>query len=269
MKNMMLLPLALALAACTQNPAPGPASPAPSPGAAPEHAVADTATLGGHHWRLESANDAGGARIDALFPGDGHVLTLAFADGRVSVSGGCNGQGGRYAVGEGGKLEIGQLMSTQKACAAPLMDADHAVGKLLAQPLQWRVEAGSPPRLHLVSADGSTTAWTGEATAEARYGGPGETVFMEVAPRRIACSHPMIPDYKCLQVREIRYDANGVKQPPGEWQAFYGDIEGFEFREGERKVLRLKKFTRPEPLPADASSIAYVLDMVVESERVP
>src|SRR3546814_13236510 len=81
----------------------------------------------------------------------------------------------------------------------------------------------------------SSDLWTGEATAEARYGGEGETVFMEVAPQRIDCNHPMMPDYKCLQVREIRYDDSGVKQPPGEWEAFYGDIEGFE-RSEERRV---------------------------------
>src|SRR3546814_1705856 len=73
--------------------------------------VADSATLAGHHWRLASATDADGARIDALFPGDDRVLMLGFADGRVSVSGGCNGQGASYAVGDGGKLEVGQMMS--------------------------------------------------------------------------------------------------------------------------------------------------------------
>lgn len=272
MKNMMLLPFALALAACAQNaPAPGPtgATPAANATAAPAPAVADTATLAGYHWRLASATDAGGARIEALFPGADHVLTLDFADGRVSVSGGCNGQGGRYDVGDGGKLEIGRLVSTQMACGAPLMDADTAIAALLAQPQAVHFEEGTPPRLRLVAADGSTTAWTGEATAETRYGGEGETVFMEVAPQRIECHHPMMPAHQCLQVREIRYDDKGVKQPPGEWEAFYGDIEGFEFREGERKVLRLKKFDRPGPVPADASSVAYVLDMVVESALVP
>src|SRR3546814_18486786 len=89
---------------------------------------------------------------------------------------------------------------------------------------------------------------------------------MEVAPQRIDCNHPMMPDYKCLQVRDIRYDDSGVKQPPGEWEAFYGDIEGFEFRAGERKVLRLKNFDRPDPVPAVASSLAYVPSMVVVSE---
>lgn len=268
-KTLLLFPLALALAACTRDaPAPGPAGPMPPPADAGVPYVADSATLAGYHWRLDSATGADGARIDALFPGDGHVLALEFADGRVSVSGGCNGQGASYAVGDGGKLEIDRMMSTQMACATPLMDADAAIAALLAQAQEVHFEEGTPPRLRLVADDGSTTTWTGEATAQSRYGGEGETVFMEVAPQRIDCNHPMIPGHQCLQVREIRYDDGGVKQPPGEWEAFYGDIEGFEFREGERKVLRLKKFERPEQVPADASSVAYVLDMVVESELV-
>src|SRR5690606_40403763 len=110
-KTMLLFPLALALAACTPDaPPPGPAGPMPPPADSSVPYVADSATLAGYHWHLESATDAAGARIDALFPGDDHALTLDFADGRVSVSGGCNGQGGSYVVGDGGKLEIGQLM---------------------------------------------------------------------------------------------------------------------------------------------------------------
>lgn len=268
-KTMLLLPLALALAACTQGaPAPGPADQMPPPADPSVPYVADSATLAGYHWRLKSATGADGARIDALFPGGDHVLTLEFADGRVSVSGGCNGQGASYVVGDGGKLEIDQMVSTQMACDTPLMEADAAIAALLAQPQAVNFEESEPPRLRLVANDGSTTTWTGEASAQTRYGGEGETVFMEVAPQRIDCNHPMIPDYQCLQVREIRYDDSGVKQPPGEWEAFYGEIEGFEFREGERKVLRLKKFDKPGPVPADASSVAYVLDMVVESEVV-
>lgn len=268
LKTLLPLPLALALAACAQNGTPPPADTTP-PADAPAATAVGPESLAGHHWRLESATDAGGARIDALFPGGDHVLTLDFRDGRVSVSGGCNGQGGSVTTGDDGTLQVGRMMSTQMACDAPLMQADDAVATLLAQPQQWQVEESAPPRLRLVAADGSTSVWAGEPTAETRYGGEGETVFMEVAPQRIDCHHPMMPDYKCLQVREIRYDDKGIKQPPGEWEAFYGDIEGFEFRPGERKVLRLKKFDKPDPVPADASSIAYVLDMVVESERAP
>jgi len=267
LKTLLPLPLALALAACAQDGAPPPAATAATADTSATAAAGPDA-LAGHHWRLESAIDGNGARIDALFPGGDHVLTLDFADGRVAVSGGCNGQGGSVTASDGG-LEIGQMMSTQMACDAPLMQADAAIAALLAQPQQWQVEDSAPPRLRLVAADGSTSVWAGEPTAETRYGGEGETVFMEIAPQRIDCHHPMIPDHKCLQVREIRYDDQGIKQPPGEWEAFYGDIEGFEFRPGERKVLRLKKFNKPDPVPADASSVAYVLDMVVETELVP
>src|SRR3546814_9213459 len=67
------------------------------------------------------------------------------------------------------------------------MEADAAIAALLAQPQEVRFEESAPPRLRLVVADGSTTTWTGEATAQTRYGGEGETVFMEVAPQRIDC----------------------------------------------------------------------------------
>lgn len=268
-KTMMALPLALALAACAHDDTPpAPASTTPA-AAAPQAAkpAGDAATLAAYRWTLETATDAQGKRIDALFPAGARALVLSFAEGNAGVSGGCNRMSGRFQVDPQGRLAIGPMRATMMACAPPLMQADEAAGKLLAQPQRWRIEPGAQPRL-LLESDAGNSAWTGEATAETRYGGPGETVFLEVAPQRVACHHPLIPGFRCLQVREIRYDANGVKQAPGEWQALYDEIEGFDFREGERKVLRLKKFQR-DPAPADASSVAYVLDMVVESERMP
>lgn len=274
--RLLLLLLPLALAACTSKDKPSPAAEtaAPAPAATTEPAdakspAADSPMLAGYRWKLESATDARGKRIDALFPGGDRALTLKFESGNVGVTGGCNQLGGKYEVDAQGQLKTADLASTLMACDEPLMKADKAISDLLSKPQQARVEESAPPRLRLVSASGENSSWIGEATAETRYGGPGETVFLEVAPQRIACNHPLIPNHQCLQVREIRYAENGVKQsPPGEWQPLYEGIDGFEFREGERRVLRLKKFER-DPVPADASSIAYVLDMVVESEIVP
>ena len=76
----------------------------------------------------------------------------------------------------------------------------------------------------------------------------------------------MIPDYRCLHVREIAYDDQGLKIGEGEWQFFYQEIEGYTHEPGVRNVLRLDRFNVANP-PADGSSIACVLDMVVESER--
>jgi heat shock protein HslJ len=271
-RMIVALPLALALAACMQDkPAAAPAAAptvAPAAAQAADASGADASALGGHRWVLASATDAAGARIDALFPEGSKGLALAFADGSAALSGGCNRMSGGFQVDAQGRLAIAPMRATMMACAQPLMQADEAAGRLLAQPQRWRIEPGEPPRLLLESDAGSST-WIGEATPGTRFGGPGETVLLEVAPQRVACHHPMIPEYRCLWVREVRFDADGVRQPPpGEWQLLYEDIEGFDFREGERKVLRLKKFQRT-PTPADASSIAYVLDMVVESELVP
>ncbi|MCL1635825.1 META and DUF4377 domain-containing protein [Luteimonas sp. SX5] len=274
--RLLLLLSPLVLGACTpadKSPSTEPQA-APAPAATPAPAEtklppADSAMLAGYRWTLESATDAQGKRINALFPGGDRALSLSFEGGNVAIGGGCNRQGGQYEVDAQNQLKVSSLRSTMMACEEPLMQADKAIGALLAQPQQARVEESEPPRLQLASASGEKTSWVGEATAEKRYGGAGETVFLEVAPRRIACNHPLIPNYQCLQVREIRYGDNGVKQsPPGEWQPLYEDIEGFDFVEGERKVLRLKKFKR-DPVPADASSVAYVLDMVVESEIAP
>ena len=116
--------------------------------------------------------------------------------------------------------------------------------------------------------DGGMLAFEGAPTPATRYGGEGETVFLEIAPERVACSHPLIPDKQCLQVREIRYDDKGLKVgTPGAFEHFYDSIEGYTHEPGIRNVLRVDRYTVKNP-PADASPQAYVLDMVVESESV-
>lgn len=263
MKLRLAVPALLAmLAACTTA---GDPSSGGAPTAAPDQ------VLTGHHWLLDTASGPDGARIDALSPDAGRPLALDFSEGRLRASGGCNGASGTYRLEPTGQLEVGALASTQMACDEPLMRADRAIAQLLSgsgEPLQLQLDSGvSSPRLVLQGADGTKSVWRGEPTAETRYGGPGDQVFLEVAPQRIACNHPLIPDHQCLQVREVRYDESGIRQsPPGEWQPLYAQIEGFEFIEDERKVLRVKRFER-DPAPADASSIVYVLDMVVEASR--
>jgi hypothetical protein len=90
-------------------------------------------------------------------------------------------------------------------------------------------------------------------------------MFLEVASQRAECSHPLIPDYQCLRVREVAYGEDGLRSgEPGEWQLLYEDIEGFEHQPGVRNVVRVYRYNR-DPVPADASSIVYVHDMTVES----
>ena len=266
MKRLLLLALPLALAGC-----PKPADETPTPPAAVAPAAASAAPADGtllpkYHWRLASATDAQGQRIDALFARPDKPVTLDFRDGRLGISNTCNRMGGSYTLADG-SLTAGRLMSTKMACAdAALMALDDEVGKRLEGTLELATTtAGDAPTLTLTTATGDTLAFTGEPTAETRYGGPGERVFLEVAADTKPCNHPLIPDMQCLQVREIQYDDKGLKiGAPGEFQHFYDSIEGYQHEPGIRNVLRVDRYTVKNP-PADASSSAYVLDMVVES----
>lgn len=226
--------------------------------------VFDAARLAAFHWRLAEATAGDNSRIDVLFPRTDKPLQLDFAEGRVGVSNACNRIGGSYRL-EGSTLSVGSLASTQMACSdSKLMESDAQIAQ--------RLEAGGTLRfegdmLIYVTAAGDTLRFAGEPTPDTRYGSPGERVFLEVAPQRVPCFHAMIPDYQCLHVRDIVYDGNGLKKSEGEWRFLYEEIEGYTHLLGVRNVLRLKRYTIANP-PADASSVAYVLDMVVESEAI-
>lgn len=262
--------LVLALAACTpiQPPADDPEHSAPAAADAASAPAPAPATAAGQldawHWRLSGAVDAEGNRIQALFANRDQQLQLDFSQGRLSVSGGCNRIGGDYAQ-EGGALRVGTLVQTQMACPQPLMDQDTAIAGLLEGELALATEDSDPPRLELTAADGSRLSFTGAPTADTRFGGPGERMFLEVAPQRVECHHPLIADMQCLRVREVSFDGDGLRSgEPGEWQVLYEGIEGFEHQPGVRNVLRVYRYTR-DPVPADASAIVYVHDMTVES----
>lgn len=266
----MLAPalLSLALAACASNTAPE------GSGADAGHdagaSAANTALrLDAYHWRLSSANDGSGKPIAALTPDAKRPLQLDFDGGRVSVSGGCNRASGRYTH-DAKNLSFGDMAQTLMACAdTRLMELDRVIGERLRGSLPARIEGGAEaPRLLLTAANGDRLRFEGVPTPATRYGGEGATVFFEVAPQRVPCSHPLIPNMQCLQVRERRYEANGVAiKSDAAWQPLYQDIEGYRHEPGVRNVLRVKKYDIKNP-PADASSVAYVLDMVVESEIV-
>lgn len=264
LRYLLAMGSALLVAACAAPPGPAPSAPPAS--AARNAQVAQQ--LAAHHWRLASATDAGGRPLAALAPPVASTVEFGFPDGRIEIRGGCNLRGAPYQIAPDGRLLVGRVVTTMMACEPPLMQVDATLSALLATPLRIEVADGVNPGLRLTAESGATLAFAGRPTPEARYGAP-TIAFLEVAPRRVACSHPMIPNARCLQVRDIRYDQQGLKVgPPGEWRLLYEDIEGFQPTEGVRNVVRVKRFTR-SPVPADASATLYVLDLVVESETVP
>ncbi len=266
MKRPLLLMLTTALAACAQTPRD---SAVDAPAAAPATRSSGTAQpslLTDYRWRLAQANDAQGQRLDALFVSSGQPVQFDFRNGKLAVGNTCNGMSGAYTV-IGDQLKVGALISTKKACAdAALMALDQEIGKRLRGPLTLSMRADDKPRLTLASASGDRLMFIGEPTADTYYGSTGETVFLEVGPQTVPCRRPPIGDAQCLQVRQIRYDGNGVRiGTGGEFRDFFDSIAGYTHAPGVRNVLRVKRYKIADP-PADASAYAYALDLVVESE---
>ena len=217
-----------------------------------------------HRWTLQTATDANGKPLDALFV-PGHPFVIQLDGERIGVQGGCNQLSGNWRLDPGNQLKVGPLASTMKACEAPLMAADKAMSALLAQPLQASLEPGQAPKLRLLSPAQQTLSFVGQRTPQSLYGAPTR-IFLEVAPQRVACTPTPMPPTTCLQVRERQFDDQGLRVgEPGPWQTFYGQIEGYTHQPGVSNVLRINRFKRSQP-PADASAYVYVLDLVVESQ---
>ena len=231
--------------------------------------ITNSSTLTAYHWNMSQAVDASGnsdaqwLRAESTTP-----ATLRFSEDRLGVSGLCNAMGAGYTV-KGSAIDIAPLVSTMMMCAdEDLMRYEQHFGQRLAEASTWQVnESAEEPSLTLSFNNGAAWTLKGIPTAETKYGSTGETVFLEVAAETKPCTHPLIDDFQCLQVRTVNYDEQGIKQGHGEWQHFYDSIENYEHTPGVRNVLRLKRYENKNA-PADSSSYAYVLDMIVETEQL-
>lgn len=234
------------------------------PAAAPAAAV--SRTLEAHRWTLASATGSQGERIAGL-AGAGRPIVFGFAEGRLNIEGGCNRSFGGYRIDGDNRLVLGRMGSTLMACEPAAMKVDATLSELLAAPAKIELAQGAEPVLRLVTATNATLSFVGRMTPEARYGA-STRIFLEVAAQTVACTHPTRGAGTCLQVRERRFDAQGLAVgTPGAWQPFHDVIEGYTHQPGVRNVLRLKRFDRGAS--AGASPFVYVLDLVVQSEVVP
>lgn len=225
------------------------------------------AFLQDHRWRLESASTGANQRIDALFPKD-RPFEFTFTGANMAVSGGCNGLRGSYQINAEGQFVAGRMASTMMACEPALMAADKALSELLAKPLRIMLVQGEQPTLVLLSTNNDVLMLKGQKTPEALYG-PATRVFLEVAAQTVACRNPQSGETQCLQVREIKFDQQGLRVgSPGEWAPFYASIEGYQHMPGTRNVVRVNRY-QPASTGAEAPAAVYVLDMVVESGSEP
>ena len=268
-KALAAVLLTALLAACGSNPQGAPVTPPSS-----STAASPAPTLQAYDWDLAAAYDAQGKAAPGWQLAGRPALRLHFEKDGVSVQNLCNQLRAGYVL-DGQRLTVNRPMSTLRACPErELMTLEQRVAAQLPQAQRHELISGSGtqvPRLVLHFADGSRWELAGSPTPATRYGSAGERIFLEVAPERVACNHPLMPNAQCLRVRDVRYADNGVKQGVGEWRIFQGKIDGYQHEPGIRNVLRVMRYSLAKggQLPTDGPSHAYVLDLVVESARTP
>uniref|UniRef100_UPI0025DB28B7 META and DUF4377 domain-containing protein n=1 Tax=uncultured Acinetobacter sp. TaxID=165433 RepID=UPI0025DB28B7 len=196
-------------------------------------------------------------------------IVLSFlANDRLSVDTGCNRLNTSWKI-ENGSIATGDGASTMMACEPALMKQEQFAGTLLQKrKVSFEINATNldQPSLTLSDANGQKYTFLGKMTAEAKYQSEGKIVFLEISPQTKSCTG--VAPQTCMQVREIKYDDKGIKTYADKnWSLYYGQIEGFEHNPNQRVIVRVKRYEIKNPA-ADQSSLADVLDMMVEQETV-
>jgi heat shock protein HslJ len=243
---------ALSLAAC------GTSTPMSKPNATPP---IKTSALSSNSWSLVSAHDANHKPINdlqATIKGtEALVLNFDQSLSLLSVANACNVMSAATTL-QNDILRISKMTTTLMACDPKLMGRDRAVGEYLQGDVQ--VSLDSEQTLTLKTAQGAQLSFKGTPTPEALYG-QSTRLFLEVAAQTKPCTG--VAPMTCLYVRPIEFNEQGIQIHVGEWANFYDSIEGYTHKAGTSSVLRVNRYERPLPIPADASSYMYQLDLIV------
>lgn len=214
--------------------------------AAPPSSLKGTPALAAQHWDLVAWSGRG-------VP-EGKPLRLDFdaRSGRFSSTTGCNRAMGAFTV-KGGTIRFGSgkggFATTLMACPAPAMATERAYVDALRAVTRYTISGN---RLVLRTAWGQTLTY--RAAHKPGADAPRKFIYVSAETRPCTGVAPMT----CLQVREREGDA---------WQLHYGAIAGFEPHPGIEYRLRIIEEKVKNP-PADASSVRWTLDQVIEQRVV-
>lgn len=231
--------------------------------------ITDENYLRMYYWDLVDARDNTNQRIGDLFIQENLPVRIVFDETRFFVSNTCNKMSGSYALQQDSAINFGEMVSTMMHCPNDKLNLlDQKIRAILPGTYSYSLLISDGPKLVLRKAKGETLHFWGVPTPETRYGSVGETIFLEVAPQTKVCSHPLNPTAPCLQVREVYYNKDGIKTgSSGDFENLYQTIEGYMHTPGTRNILRVKRYKIPDQ-PITSPHLAYVLDMVIESETV-
>lgn len=195
-------------------------------------------------------------------------MVLSFVGDRLSVQTTCNSLGSTWRV-DNNTLITGNSMMTQMACSPADTRQQELAIKLLDQravPFVLDLSDRQRPSLTLMDATGQRYMFTGHMTPETLYQGEAQVMFYEIHPQTKSCTG--VVAQQCLQVKEIRYNQQGLKTyHDANWSLFYDTIQGYQHSPNERQVIRVKRYSIKNPA-ADQSKYVYIHDMTVERGRI-
>ncbi len=234
-------------------------------------------TLVNYNWQLKSATDKNKQPIKILTTLKEPAKLKFIQDKQgigMGLDVGCNQMFTPIKL-QGAKLTANSFMMTQMACSDELNKAEMTVTKLTEgtsqiaiMPMNFLPNPSMTNKekaiLQQVTADGSTFIWEGKLTETAKYG-KGETIFLEVMGEEKSCSSGI--NGKCLQVRDVYYNKQGIKTGKGKWRVMSKPIKGYKHNSKTNQIIRLKKYVT-DPVDVKGKQIIYVFDMAVETELV-
>ena len=213
--------------------------------AAPSQPAKGAPALAAQHWDLVEWSGR-------ALP-EGKKLRLDFdRSGRFSSSTGCNRTGGAFKV-KGSTIRFGDkkggFASTLMACPEPAMATERAYVDRLGAVTRYTIKGD---QLVLRTARGETLTYQAAHKPAAN----ALRKFIHVSAQTRPCTG--VAPMTCLQVREKESDP---------WQLHYFGIVDFEPQPGIEYRLRIIEEKVKNP-PADASSIRWTLDQVIEQRVV-
>lgn len=224
-----------------------------------------TNSLQSYDWQLNNINSTDPITWNGSYlQTQNGKVTLNFNQNHITYSAGCNQLSNQYSLSKNIMQPIGTGISTLMGCGE-LQAPEQWLAKQMQSPSELQImETQVDAVLWQTTADGSSLQWVGKLKPEVKYG-KGETVFLEIKPKWQYCDN--VTDRKCLEVRDIHYDAQGLKTAVGQWYLLDAPIMGYRHDESAQRVLRLTRYRTP-PTDTKGYGSLYKLDSVIETKTL-
>ena len=224
-----------------------------------------TNSLQSYDWQLNNINSTDPITWNGSYlQTQNGKVTLNFNQNHITYNVGCNQLSNQYSLSKNTMQPIGTGISTLMGCGE-LQTPEQWLTKQMQSPSELQImETQVDAVLWQTTADGSWLQWVGKLKPEVKYG-KGETVFLEVKPKWQYCDN--VTDRKCLEVRDINYDTQGLKTAVGQWHLLDAPIMGYRHDESAQRVLRLTRYRTP-PTDTKGYGNLYQLDSVIETKTM-